>query len=152
MKVTIETGSKEAIMTWALFVWKFLTLELFGLFGIPMSMWAYKEVSHRIAGKKSYFSSSGVAIVATTDAHHPGRFRVYAIVIDGDDQRIEFIKYIYNDRKYSYKISRQRNSWFVMVDGTNIIMEVTRMPIIAHNLLPRLSDKLSIDKDISILI
>ena len=153
MNILIPEGLKEAAMTWALFVWKFFTFELFGLMSIPMGMWDYKDnVAHRIAGKKSYFSKSGIAIVAATDSKHPGRFRVYAICLDGDAERIEFIKYIYNDRKYSYKISRRLNNWYIMVDGVNIMMETDGMPMMVHNLLPKLSQKLSIEKDIEITL
>ena len=154
MNILIPEGLKEATMTWALFVWKFFTLTLFGLFNIPMAIWGYTKVliSHRIVGKRSYFSGDGAAIVAVPDNKHPGRFNFYASVIEKNNQRSELVCSGYNGRKYSYKIDRHKNAWAIMIDGHNVYMEVENTPIFTYNLPPKLSAKMTIEKEVEITL
>lgn len=153
MEINIEPGKKSPVITLALFVWKYFTFVLLGLFTLPMQMWGYNKtpISHRLVGKRSYFSSDGAAIIARPDQKHPGRFALYAIVIEKNDHRAEFITHAYNDRRYPFKIIRHRNFWHVSVDGRSVVLECST-PIFTYNLLPKLSDKMKIDKPVKIKI
>ena len=153
MEINIKSGDKSPVMNWLLFIWKYLTLTLFGMITVPMAMWGYskKSVAHRLVGKKSYFSKDGVAIVTVPDNKHPGRFGVYAILISKDGNRREFITNIYNGRRYPYRIIRHANYWHVQVDGRSVAMGC-RPPLFTYNLLPQLSQRMSIEKPVTIKI
>lgn len=154
MKITINKGEKKPKMTWYLFTWKFFLMKLVGLFSLPMTIWQYSKeiIAHRIVGKRSYFSKDGIAIVALPDQKHAGRFKFYAIVIEKGNKRAEFITVGYNNRKYSFKINRSRRSWICIIDGRAVEMEVSATPIFTYNLLPKLSERIEIKKDIIITL
>ena len=153
MNIDIKQGTRKPALNWLLFSFKFLVLTLAGFFSLPMSIWAYTKypVYHRILGKKSYFSKNGCALIACPD-NHPGRFKIYATVIDGDTNIMEFICYVYNDRKYSFSLERRLNSWIVSVDGRYMALETKGVPVFTYNLLPHLSGKLEITEDVDIII
>lgn len=150
MEITINKGEKKPKMTYELFLWKFFS-KIFGLLRIDMGMWKYSssQIAHLVVGVKSFFSSNGVAIIVSPD-NHPGRFKAYASLVDGDNKRAVFITYIYNNRGYGYDIIRYKNKWVASVNGKHVMLDVKRTPIFTYNLLPRLSEKMDIEKDVII--
>jgi hypothetical protein len=150
MEIRIEKGEKKPALTWMLFKLMYFLVNLAGFFSLPIELWDYVKTatSHRIIGKKSYFSSSCAMIVAKVDRMHVGRFRVYGVVHSEGKRQHQYITSIYNDRKYSFDIKRYANYWLLSVDEKYLAMETrVKTPIFTHNMLPEVSEKFNLKKD-----
>ena len=152
MIITIKAGEHNPVMTWALFVWKYLVSIMRGCFSIGMDLWNFKDsnIAHQLFARKSFFSADGAALLIKHDHHHVGRFTVYAFVRDGHTFVTEELGYFYNDRIYNVSIKKKSHSWKIMFDGKFAEIKVSRTPLITHNDLPKINSKVTTEEDIII--
>ncbi len=152
MEIIIKKGEIAPVLTWIMFVFKFLTRILSGLFMIDMSLWTYANdnLSHQLFSKTSYFSKDGAAILIKADGLHVGRFEVFAAVITNKKLIYNKITNIYNDRKYVFSIERRLNSWIIMVDDKFVEVGVKGLPLMTFHNGPRLNTKFKAKDDINI--
>jgi hypothetical protein len=152
MEMMFMPGEYVPVFNWDSVWFRFKKTE--GVFTVPVNIWYRAEDNAwvTITGRKSMLGSSHADIRVYPDRLHVGRFIVSAHVKSSRMETALPLGIIYNDRKYKFKIDKQKRAWEVTFVEKMVSISVHRTPLMTLNSLARLSKKRTFDKKVIIKI